>query len=135
VNAELPVVLEEMAMGALLLPIGDLPFNTNWPVVGRFGVVALVGDFLSVLLGVRERDEDLDLEKHWGSSGERTPGRSTDQWFGPDGPSVGGNMAKGSASMTSTTRSCSNSSVRERAGIDESGRRTIWLFFDGGAMV
>ena len=62
-NAELPVVLEETAMGALLVPTGDLPFNANWPVVGRFGVVALVGDFPSVLLGVRERDEDPNLEK------------------------------------------------------------------------
>ena len=62
-NAELPVVLEEMVMGALLVPAGDLPFNANWPVVGCFGVVALVGDFPSVLLGVRERDEDPNLEK------------------------------------------------------------------------
>jgi len=63
VNAELPVVLEEMLMRALLVPARDFPFNANWPMVGRFGVVALVGDFLSVLIGVRERDEDPDLEK------------------------------------------------------------------------
>ena len=63
VNAELPVVLEETAMGALLVPTGDLPFNANWPVVGHFGVVALFGDFPSVLLGVRERDENPDLEE------------------------------------------------------------------------
>jgi len=43
-------------------------------------------------------------------------------------------MAKGSASMTSNAMSCSNSSVRERADIGESGRQMIWLFFDGGAM-
>ena len=65
-NAELPVVLEEMVMGALLVPVGDLPFNANWPMVGCFGVVALVGDFPSVLLGVREHDEDPVLGKHWG---------------------------------------------------------------------
>ena len=53
-NAELPVVLEEMVMGALLVPVGDLPFNANWPMVGRFGVVALVGDFPSVLIRARE---------------------------------------------------------------------------------
>ena len=63
VNAELLVVLEETLMGALLVPAKDLPFNANWPVVGRFGVVALAGDFPSVLIGVRERDEDSDLEK------------------------------------------------------------------------
>jgi hypothetical protein len=63
VNVELLVVLEETVIGALLVPTGDLPFNANWPVVGRFGVVALVGDFPSVLLGVRERDEDPNLEK------------------------------------------------------------------------
>jgi len=95
-------------------------------------MVALVGDFPSDLLGVRECDEDPDLEERWGSSGDRAPGRSTDRGFGPDGPLVGGNMARGFASMTSTAMSCSNSSVRERAGIGESGRRTIWLFFDGG---
>ena len=65
-NTELPVVLEETTMGALVVPAGDLPFNDNWPMVGCFGVVALVGDFPSVLLGVRERDEDPDLEKRWG---------------------------------------------------------------------
>ena len=68
-NAELPIVLEETAMGALLVPTRDLPFSANWPVVGRFGVVALVGAFLSVLLRVRERYEDPDLEKHWGVLG------------------------------------------------------------------
>ena len=62
-NTELPIVLEETTMGALLVPTRDLPFNANWPVVGRFGVVALVVDFPSVLLGVRERDEDPNLEK------------------------------------------------------------------------
>ena len=133
-NAELPVVLEETGMGALLVPTRDLPFNANWPVVGLFSMVALVGDFPSDLLGVRECDEDPNLEERWGSSGDRAPGRSTDRGFGPDGPLVGGNMARGFASMTSTAMSCSNSSVRERAGIGESGRRTIWLFFDGGAM-
>ena len=65
-NAELLIVLEETAMGALLVPAGDLPFNANWPVVGCFGVVALVGDFPSVLLGVRERDKDPDFGKRWG---------------------------------------------------------------------
>jgi len=130
VNTELPEVFEETAMGALLV----------WPMVGRFGVVALVGDFPSVLLGVRERDEDPDLEEHWGVLGRQRSGSvnpktwSTDQRFGPDGPPVGGTMARGSASMTSTAMSCSSSSVRERAGIGESGRQTIWLFFDGGAM-
>ena len=76
-NAELPVVLEEMVMGALLVPAGDLPFNANWPMVGCFGVVALVGVFPSVLLKVRERDEDPDLEKRWGSSGDSASGWST----------------------------------------------------------
>jgi len=66
VIAELPIVLEETVMGALLVPTGDLPFNASWPLVGRFGMVALVGDFPSVLLGVRERDEDPDLEERWG---------------------------------------------------------------------
>ena len=119
-NAELPVVLEETAMGALL--------------------VALVGDFLSVLLRVRERDEDPVLGKRLEVLGRPRSGSvdpktwSIDQGFGPDGPPVGGTMARGSASMTSTAMSCSNSSVRERAGIGESGRQTIWLFFDGGAM-
>jgi hypothetical protein len=62
-NTELPVVLEGTVMGALLVPTGDLHFNANWPMVGCFVVVALVGDFPSVLLGVRERDEDPDVEK------------------------------------------------------------------------
>ena len=84
-NAELPVVLEETAMGALLVPTGDLPFNANWPVVGRFGVVALVVDFPSVLLGVRERDEDPDLGKRWGSSGDRALGWSTQGHGRPTG--------------------------------------------------
>ena len=108
--------------------------------VGRFGMVALVGDFTSVLLGVRERDEDPDLEERWGVLGQ--PGSrsvdpktwSADRRFGPDGPPVGGTMARGSASMTSNAMSCSNSSVRERAVIGESRRQMIWLFFDGGAM-
>ena len=68
-NVELLVVLEETAMGALLVPAEDLPFNANWPMVGRFGVVALVEDFPSVLLGVRERDEDPGLEERWGVLG------------------------------------------------------------------
>jgi hypothetical protein len=140
VNAELPMVLEETSMGALLVPARDLPFNTKYPVVDRFGVVALVGDFLSVLLGVRERDEDPDMEKRWGVLGRPRPGSvhpktwSTDLGFAPDGPLVGGTMARGSASMTSTARSCSKFSVRERAGVGESGRQMIWLFFDIGAM-
>jgi len=139
-NAELPIVLEKTMKGALLEPTRDLPFNANWPVVGRFGMVSLVGDFPSVLLRVRERDEDPDLEKRWGVLGRPRSGSvdpktwSTDQGFGPDGPPVGGTMARGSTSMTSTARSYSNSSVRERAGISESGWWTIWLFFDRGAM-
>ena len=72
-------------MGALLVPAGDFPFNANWPVVGRFSVVALVGDFPSILLGVRERDEDLDLEKCWGPSGDRGPGWSTQRHGRPMG--------------------------------------------------
>ena len=63
------MVLVGTSIGALLVPTGDLPFNANWPVVGRFGMVALVGDFLSVLIGVRERDEDPDVEKCWGVLG------------------------------------------------------------------
>ena len=107
-KAELPVVLEETVMGALLVPIGDLPFHANWLVVGRFGVVALVEDFPSVLLGVRERDEDPGLEERWGVLGRPRSGSvdlktwSTDRRFGPNGPLVGGTMARGSASMTST---------------------------------
>ena len=79
-------------MGALLVPTGDLPFNANWPVVGRFGVVALVENFSSVLLRVRERDEDPDLEKRWTVLGRPRSGSvdpktwSTDRGFGSDGP-------------------------------------------------
>ena len=130
-NTELPVVLEETTMGALVVPAGDLPFNDNWPMVGCFGVVALIGDFPSVLLGVRERDDDPDLEKRWGvlrrphSQSVDPKTWSTDWRFIRDGPSVGGTMARGSTSMTSTAMSCSNSSVRERAGISESGFWTI----------
>jgi len=91
-----------------------------------FSVVALVRDFPSVLLGVRESDEDPYLvdPETW----------SADRRFGADGPLVGGTMARGSASMTSNAMSYSNSSVRERASIGELGRQMIWLFFDGGAI-
>ena len=68
-SSELPIVLEETVIGALLVPTGDLPFSANWPVVGRFGVVALVGDFPSVLLRVREWDEYPGLEECWGVLG------------------------------------------------------------------
>ena len=126
-NAELPVVLEETTMGALLVPAEDFPFNANWPLVGCFGVVALIGNFPSILLGVRERDEDPDLEKRWGVFGRpRSESVDPKTWltnrgFGPGGPPVGGTMARGSALMTSTARSCSNSSIRERAGIVSQG--------------
>ena len=72
-NAELPVVLEGTSMGALLVLAGDLPFNANWPMVGRFGVVALVRDFSSVLIRAREPNEDPGLEKHLGVLGAITP--------------------------------------------------------------
>ena len=101
-------MFEEIAMGALLVPARDLPFNANWPVVGCFGVVALVGDFPSVLLGVREHDEDLDLVERWGVLGRPCSGSvdrktwSANQRFGPNSPPVGGTMARVSALMTST---------------------------------
>ena len=76
-------------MGALLVPTGDLPFNANRPVVGSFGVVALVGDFPSVFHGVRERDEDPNLEKCWGVLGQPRSGSVDRPGVWPRRPSSG----------------------------------------------
>ena len=102
---------EEMVM-ACLVAIGAFSRSASWPVVGRTGVTARVGDLPMPLRGVSEREADAERCVTRGEVGRPLLG-SGDPHMGPVGPPAGGTMASGSGSSTLTARANSRLSVRD----------------------